>query len=254
MCLWASGAADILWSVSRPLYSLLLTGWGQCTVICGWVFVFVCVCRALYGAKWLTVGKRRDVKWPQKMGQNWQETTNWRPERKQRNLDQEATKEIKSDGLERLKVLNWLTPFGVGTIFVGINRRRSWIWIWFSVLWSLKLGAGGLLEMTNESVCIVLSAVGVGVRGWRRRRGGHLQVRTRRRRGKEKWWTFTSEDKQPLQQRGQTPFPIGALQWLLHQWYLSQLFKGTLTSTPYHIDLFIWSSIKIFRGGVTLQV
>ena len=91
------------------------------------------------------------------------------------------------------------------------------------ILWSLNLGGGGqgrvgeFLEMTNESVCIVLSAVGVGVRGWRRRRGGHLQVRTRRRRGKEEWWTFTSEDKQPLQQRGQTPFPIGALQWLLHQ-------------------------------------
>ena len=50
--------------------------------------------------------------------------------------------------------------------------------------------------MTNESVCIVLSAVGVGIRGWRRRRGGHLQVRTRRRRGREKWWTFTSKDKE----------------------------------------------------------
>ena len=62
--------------------------------------------------------------------------------------------------------------------------------------------------------------VGVGFKGGgegTRRRGGHLQVRTRRRRGKEKWWTFISEDKQPLQQRGQTPFPIGALQWLLHQ-------------------------------------
>ena len=73
---------------------------------------------------------------------------------------------------------------------------------------------------------------------------------------KEELWTFTSEDKQPLQQRGQTPFPIAAMQWLLHQWtqrYLSQLFKSTLMSTPYHVSLFNWSSNKNF-GGVALKV
>ena len=190
-------AADILWSV-RPL-CCWANQRGQCTVnwlTCGltcwrvFVFVFFCMWGTVWGqctVKWLTQWGKRGTssgrrKWD-KIGRRQQIGG----QRKQRNVDRlKEGKEIELDGWEWLKVLNWLTPFGVGTIFVGIKRWRSWIWLWFSVLWSLNLGGGGFLEMTNESVCIVLSA---GLEweegGWRRRR---------KKREGGGWWTFISED------------------------------------------------------------
>ena len=83
------GGANVLLSGSqrtRFLASICI-----CVCICICIQYCLYVCGTLYEANVLSSGsqwgKRGDVKWPQKMGQNWQETTNWWHWRKQRNLD-----------------------------------------------------------------------------------------------------------------------------------------------------------------------
>ena len=105
LCLWCTDNVDHIHCIEAKWLTVGKkenAKWLQKMVFVLYLFVFVFVFVFVLepsGSQW---GKRGNAKWLQKMGQNWQEGTNWRPERKQSNLDRE-TKEIKLYGLGRLK-------------------------------------------------------------------------------------------------------------------------------------------------------